>query len=191
MDSAAEHARFHAEIEAHLEKVAGATKCTVLCPNWFFTNHLADVFGTLPMGIVACPLAPDAKATAVDPRDVGELAAQMMMAPDPFVCHGLKLDVGGPEAVSMAQVAALHTAALGRPVRLVKPSVDEWVAAASPALPAWFAKAVSHNFERWEAGDLAFSTSAEALALAPPKRTMADWVKEWAPRSPAPGALRR
>ena len=103
-----------------------------------------------------------------------------------FRHHGLKLDVGGPEAVSMAQVAALYTTALGRPVQLVKPSLDEWVAAASASLPGWLAKAVSHNFPRWEAGDLAFATSAEVLALAPPKRTMADWVKEWAPRSPPP-----
>jgi NAD(P)H dehydrogenase (quinone) len=115
MDSAIEYARFHAEIEAHLEKVAGAMKYTVLCPNWFFSNHLADVFGTLPMGIIAYPLSGEAKAAPVDPRDVGELAAQMMMTSDPSAYHGLKLDVSGPEAVSMAQVAALYTAALGTP----------------------------------------------------------------------------
>ena len=51
----------------------------------------------------------------MDPRDVGELAAQMMMTSDPSAYHGLKLDVSGPEAVSMAQVAALYTAALGTP----------------------------------------------------------------------------
>jgi len=187
MDSACEYARFHAEIEAHLEKVAGAMKYTVLCPNWYFSNHLGDIFGTLPMGIIAYPLSGEAKASSIDPRDVGELAAQMMIASDPSAYHGLKLDVGGPEAVSMTQVAALYTAALGRPVQLVKPSVDEWIAAAIAAgFPDWLAKAISHNFERWEAGDLAFSTSAEVLALAPPKRTMEDWVKEWAPRSPPP-----
>ena len=115
MDSAAEYARFHAEIEAHLEKVAGAMKYTVLCPNWYFSNHLGDIFGTLPMGIIAYPLSGEAKASSVDPRDVGELAAQMMLASDPSAYHGLKLDVGGPEAVSMTQVAALYTAALGTP----------------------------------------------------------------------------
>ena len=113
MDSACEYARFHAEIEAHLEKVAGAMKYTVLCPNWYFSNHLGDIFGTLPMGIIAYPLSGEAKAAPVDPRDVGGLAAQMMMTSDPSAYHGLKLDVGGPEAVSMAQVAALYTAALG------------------------------------------------------------------------------
>ena len=72
-------------------------------------------------------------------------------------------------------------------MQLVKPSVDEWIAAAIKAgFEPWLARAASHNFERWEAGDLAFTSSAEVLALAPPKRTMEDWVKQWAPLSPPP-----
>ena len=114
MDSAAEYARYHAEIESHLEKVAGAMKYTVLCPNWFFSNHLGDVFGTLPMGVIAYPLSGEAEAAPVDPRDVGELAAQMMMVSDPSAYHGLKLDVSGPEKMSMLQLATLYTAELGR-----------------------------------------------------------------------------
>ena len=70
----------------------------------------------------------------------------------------------------------------------VKTTVDEWVAAASASMPEWLARAASHNFACWEAGDLAFSSSAEVLALAPPKRTMEAWVKEWAPRSPPPAS---
>jgi len=187
IDSAAEYARYHAEIESHLEKEAGAMKYTVLCPNWFFSNHLGDVFGTLPMGVIAYPLSGEAEAAPVDPRDVGELAAQMMMASDPSAYHGLKLDVSGPGKISMLQLATLYTAELGRSVQLVKPSVDEWIAAAIKAgFEPWLARAVSHNFERWEAGDLAFTSSAEVLALAPPKRTMEDWVKQWAPLSPPP-----
>ena len=34
LDSPVEYARYHAEIENHLATVAGATKWTVLCPNW-------------------------------------------------------------------------------------------------------------------------------------------------------------
>ena len=55
-DSASEYARFHAEIEEHLEKTAGGMKWTVLCPNWFMSNHLGDIFGTLPNSIIAYPL---------------------------------------------------------------------------------------------------------------------------------------
>ena len=89
-------------------------KYTVLCPNWFFSNHLGDVFGTLPMGVIAYPLSGEAEAAPVDPRDVGELAAQMMMVSDPSAYHGLKLDVSGPEKMSMLQLATLYTAELGR-----------------------------------------------------------------------------
>ena len=71
LDSAAEYGQFHAEIEEHLEKTAGEMKWTVLCPNWFMSNHLGDIFGTLPKGIIAYPLKPEAKANIVDPRDVG------------------------------------------------------------------------------------------------------------------------
>jgi len=185
-DSLHEYARFHAEIEEHLEKAAGATKWTVLCPNWFMSNHLADIFGTLPMGIIAYPLDPEAVATIVDPRDIGEMAAQLLTAADPTPYHRLKLDVAGPEALSMSQVAALYTKALGRRVQLVKPSLEEWVAAGVKAgMPEWLATAVSHNFGKWERGDLKF-TSTEAPGIQPPKRTMADWINEWAPRSPPP-----
>ena len=72
-DSVVEYARFHAEIEDYLETTAGAMKWTVLCPNWYMSNHLGDIFGTLPNSIIAYPLKSDAKATIVDPRDVGDL----------------------------------------------------------------------------------------------------------------------
>lgn len=185
-DSNTEYARFHAEIEEHLEQTAGAMKWTVLCPNWFMSNHLADIFGTLPAGVIAYPLDPDAKATIVDPRDVGDLAALLMASADPAANHAKKLDVSGPEAISVNEIAALYTEALGRPVVAVKPSTDEWVTAGVGAgMPEWLARAASNNFPRWEAGVLNFPTSQEALAAAPPKRSMAAWVKEWSPRSPA------
>jgi hypothetical protein len=218
-----EYGRFHGEIEAHLEKVAGGMKWTVLqresnpqllalraspaypemtlrislqvlCPNWFMSNHLADIWGTLPKNIIAYPLASEAKNAIVDPRDIGEIAAAMMVAPDPSAYHGLKLDIAGPEPISMGEIAALYSDALGRPIVHVKCQTDEWVAGGvQGGLPEWLAQAVSLNFAKWEAGTLAvgggaLTTSPEALAAAPPKRTMSAWIREWAPRSPPPAA---
>ena len=114
-----------------------------------------------------------------------DLAAALLLAPDPSVYHALKLDVSGPEAISMASIAALYTEALGRPVQPIQCSVDDWVAGAvGGGFEDWLAKAVSHNFDRWAAGDLQFETSPEARALSLPKRPMSQWIKEWAPRSP-------
>jgi len=189
LDSNTEYARYHAEIEEHLENTAGDMNWTVLSPNWFMSNHLGDIFGTLPNGIIAYANNPEATARIIDPRDVGDLAAALLLAPDHSKYHGLKLNVSGPEAVSMAQVAALYTEALGRPIQAVQCSVEDWVAGAvASGFPEWLAQAVSNNFDHWDAGHLDFVTSPGALDLAAPQRTMSQWVSEWAPRSPPPPA---
>ena len=113
-DSTSEYARYHAEIEKHLAETAGAMKWAVLCPNWFMSNHLGDVFGTLPKGVVVYPVNPDANAAMVDPRDVGDLMAKMALSDDISAYHGRKLDISGPEEVSLAQMAQLYSQALGR-----------------------------------------------------------------------------
>jgi len=188
-DSKSEYARYHAEIEEHLEGTAGDMKWTVLRPNWYMTNHLGDIFGTLPKGVIAYAVDPEAKFTLVDPRDVGDLAAKLVVAADPCVHHGMKLDVGGPEAVSTSQMAAFYTEALGRPIQAVNCPKADWIArGVAGGLEEWLAEAASNNFDYWGKGQLAFPTSPEALALAAPQRTMAEWVKEWAPRSPPPAA---
>lgn len=188
-DSKAEYARYHAEIEEHLETTAGDMKWTVLRPNWFMSNHLGDIFGTLPMGVVAYPVKPDSKIALVDPRDVGDIAATLAVADDPSVHHGLKLDISGPEAVSTSEIAVLYTESLGRPIQAVTCPTTDWIAGAvQGGLPEWLAEAVTHNFPLWDEGKLAIPSSPQVLSLAAPKRTMAEWVKEWAPRSPPPAA---
>ncbi|CAE8641746.1 unnamed protein product [Polarella glacialis] len=186
-DSPCEYARYHAEIEKHLAETAGAMKWAVLSPNWFISNHLGDVFGTLPNNVVVYPVSPDSKTSMVDTRDVGDIAAKMILASDASAYHGLKLDISGPEAVSLAQMAQLYSEALGRPVTAIKCSNDEWIAGAIGAgFQEWHARAVTTHFEKWEEGALCFPTAPEVLALAPPQRTVAAWIKEWAPRSPPP-----
>ena len=64
-------------------------KWTVLSPNCFMSNHLGDIFGTLPTNKIVYPVDPDAKAAIVDPRDVGDIAAQLLLSSDPSAYHGL------------------------------------------------------------------------------------------------------
>ncbi len=188
IDSDVVYARRHAAIEEHLAKTP--PKChmrwVVLSPNCFMSNHLADVFGSLPASsTISYPLDADAGARLVDPRDVGELAAAMLTRPENYgALHGRKLDVSGPAEVTMGELAELYSEALGRPIRFERVSVETWVAAASQHIPAWLAGDVVKNFELWNAGELCFETSPEAQPL--PARTMRQWVKEWAPRSPPP-----
>jgi len=190
LDSPVEYGRYHAEIEEHLQKTAGAMKWTVLCPGWFMTNHLGDIFGSLPAAsIVPYPVEPTAQARINDPRDVGDIAARLLLASDTSIYHELKLDISGPELISTSQIAEMFTEALGRPVQAVKCTKEDWIAQMVTAgFPEWLAEAVSNNFPKWEKGALSFPSSPEILALAPPQRTMSEWIKEWAPRSPPPAA---
>ena len=186
-DSPCEYGRFHAVIEKHLVESAGAMKWVVLSPNWFMSNHMGDVFGTLPNNMVVYPVGADAKASMVDPRDVGDLAAKLVLAPDASPYHGLKLDISGPEAVTLSEMAQLYSEVVGRSIATIKCSDDDWVAGAVAAgFQEWLARAISLNFAKWEQGELCFPTAPEVLALAPPQRTVAEWIKEWAPRSPPP-----
>ena len=161
IDSDVVYARRHAAIEEHLAKTP--PKChmrwVVLSPNCFMSNHLADVFGSLPASsTISYPLDADAGARLVDPRDVGELAAAMLTRPENYgALHGRKLDVSGPAEVTMGELAELYSEALGRPIRFERVSVETWVAAASQHIPAWLAEDVVKNFELWKAGELCFA----------------------------------
>eukprot|EP00555_Chaetoceros_dichaeta_P005219 CAMPEP_0198267402 /NCGR_PEP_ID=MMETSP1447-20131203/32910_1 /TAXON_ID=420782 /ORGANISM="Chaetoceros dichaeta, Strain CCMP1751" /LENGTH=331 /DNA_ID=CAMNT_0043957985 /DNA_START=29 /DNA_END=1024 /DNA_ORIENTATION=- len=191
-DSQIEYARGHAEIEEHLEQTAGDDmKWTVLCPNWFMTNHLADIFGTLPQNIIVYPVDPQAKVSMIDPRDVGAVAARLLLASDEvrLTHHALKLDISGPDEVTISQVAEMYTNALeeGRTVNHVKCSSDDYVAATVKAgYPEWQAEDISKNFPLWEAGKMVFPSAPQVMDLAPPKRTMEEWISEMVPLSPPP-----
>jgi len=193
-DSQIEYARGHAEIEQHLERTAGNDmKWTVLCPNWFMTNHLADIFGTLPQNIIVYPVDPHAKVSMIDPRDIGAAAARLLLASDEvqLANHALKLDISGPDEVTISQVAQMYTNALegGRAVNHVKCSSDEYVAATVNAgFAEWLAKDISNNFPQWEADKMVFPTAPQVMDLAPPRRTMEKWISEWVPLSPPPAS---
>lgn len=183
-----QYGQYHAEIEDHLG--SSSLKWTVLRPNEFMQNHMGDIFGTLPLGIVAYPLHPNSMATIVDTRDVGDMAAKLLQldGADRAKHEGQKYNVCGPKCVSTRVLAKLYSAALGRPIRAVQIPTEEWATNAEKAgFPAWLAQAVSKNFaDFWDKGMLNYSSSEEVLALCAPQRTMQAWIQEHAPMSPSP-----
>lgn len=190
-DSVIEYGRFHAEIEEHLAKQT-TLEWTVLRPNIFMQNHLGDIFGTLPLGIIAYPFSPEVEARPIDTRDIGDLAAKLLLlSSEERAKHVGKIyDVSGPETVSMAQLASWYTSALKRDIKAVTTSTEEWTSNAEKAgFPAWLAKAVSLNYANFFGkGLFNYPSSPEVLELLPPHRKMIDWVSEHAPLSPPPAA---
>lgn len=147
-------------------------------------NHMADIFGSVPQGVVAYPLQPTSLARSVDVRDVGHLAAKLLMlSPDERRKHQGKIyDVCGPEAVSTTDVAAHFSAALGRPIAAVQIAAEEWSGNAEKAgFPGWLAQAVCRSFtDFWDKGLLDVPSSPEVLEIFPPSRTLKAWIEEHA-----------
>ena len=107
---------------------------TLLQPTFFMQNFATYSGETIRReGALYYP-AGDGRAAWVDVRDIAAVAAEILARPEAHAGRAYALT--GPEALSMAEVAAALSAALGRPVRYVDPSEDGYRAAlAANGLP--------------------------------------------------------
>ena len=113
----------HHAVERHLQDGPGAW--TILRPGFFAQNigtaYRADVVQDDRLYVPAGR----GRVAFVDLRDVGEVAARALLAPEDFA--GQALTLTGPEAVTFDDVAALLSAATGRAVRYDAASVAGYV----------------------------------------------------------------
>ncbi|MGI5130663.1 NAD(P)H-binding protein [Pseudonocardia sp. CA-107938] len=109
-----------AAIEMALD-ATGADVTHLRC-GYFFTNLLFDLDG-LRDGRISGQRRPDERIPWVDPRDIGEVAAARLLSSSWSGRH--VQGVQGPQDLSFAEVAAILSEALGRPVRYVEVSDDD------------------------------------------------------------------
>lgn len=188
-DSPVIFGRFHWQIEQHLEKVAGNMKWTVVHANYFMSNHVGDIFATLPKDqAIVYPVEPTDSTRMIDPRDSGDAIAELLLVKDPSKYHGKHLFVSGPEAITFGKIAELYTKALGRPIQFVKVPKEAWIKAIIDGgfFGDWIADSVAYNFTVVQQGGFMHETSPELLKLWKPRRTMQQWIDEMAPMSPPP-----
>jgi len=126
-DSEAFHlARVHMAIERALAD-SGLVH-TILRPGGFmqnFVNHYAPAIGA---GVLRLPFAAAAEAM-IDVRDIAAVAV-VCLAGDAFA--GRTLDLCGPEPLTYAEMTAVLSTAIGRPVRYEPCSDHEFHAAIAP-----------------------------------------------------------
>jgi uncharacterized protein YbjT (DUF2867 family) len=120
--------RWHRDVEREIED--GGMAWTFLRPNMFMQN-LVTVHGeSIREENALYEAAEDARVSYIDARDVGRVAAQVLTEPGH---DGRAYDLSGPEAVTHEEIAALLTQALGRTIRFVRISDEEfrqrWTAA--------------------------------------------------------------
>jgi uncharacterized protein YbjT (DUF2867 family) len=117
-DSASWVGRAHAEVEQSLDE--SGIDHTILRPNYYAQNLLM-LAEPIQNGKLPVPL-PDQKMSIVDARDVGAVAAAILLEPAPHA--GQIYDLTGPESLSFADVAARLSDAVGHDVQHVAPPVE-------------------------------------------------------------------
>ena len=140
--------KLHRDSELHIERSGLAW--TFLRPNFFMQNYLDYADAIRSQGVLAAP-AGEGRHADVDARDIGEVAARVLMENGH---EGRAYELTGPEAHGYADVARKIATLTGREVRFVDQSPDEgfrslvaageseWSARAWVELLAWFQRGV-------------------------------------------------
>ena len=123
-----EFARWHRPVEQHIE--ASGLAWTYLRPNGFMQNMINYKGETIRTQSALYASVGDAAISHVDARDIGAAAARVL-AEDGH--HGKAYDLTGGSALTYGQVAQALSTALGRTIRYVPITPEQYKAAAVAA----------------------------------------------------------
>ncbi|HET9186535.1 MAG TPA: SDR family oxidoreductase [Acidothermaceae bacterium] len=141
----------------------------------FLRDNLYADFVPLMMddeGVIRGP-AGDGRAAVVAQDDIADVAAAVLRDPAPHA--GACYDMTGPEALTMTEIAAIASAALGREVRFVNETIDEaYQSRAKYNAPGWQVDAWVSNYTAIAAGELDGVSSAIPDITGHPATSLAD-----------------
>lgn len=138
---------------------------TVLQPCAYLQNLLPGLRSRPPELVV--PYSPDAPFAFVDLEDVAEAAA-VVLTDDRHA--GATYELGGPQAVSVREVARIATDVLGAEVAVRRTTPQQWAAGPGASLPAGARTRLAAMFRYYDAhGLLAGSLALGALLGRPPR----------------------
>lgn len=165
-----------AKTEQHLRQ--SGLPFAIIRPNWFMQNfHTFWMGSILATGEVQLPVG-EAKASFIDARDIGEVAASLLAGDTD---ERAAFDLTGPEALSHSEAAALISAASGRrigfrdvPPESLRPALLQ--AGLSPAYADFLLTILGFL----KAGYSERTTSHVQDILGRPARTFADYAREHA-----------
>lgn len=96
---------------------------TILQPSMFMQNVRVEWTSVTNDGIYPRPYSATRKMSLVDTEDLGEAAA-IVLTEDGYA--GATFELCGPDSLSHAEMASVISGVLGRNVRAVERSLDEW-----------------------------------------------------------------
>jgi uncharacterized protein YbjT (DUF2867 family) len=132
--------RMHEDIERHLE--GSGLAWTHLRPSQFMQVYLREAPTILSDNALLLPLE-DVRLSPIDVEDIAKIIFRLMRDGGH---EGERLDMTGPEALNMAEIAARISDAVGRPIRYVNVAPTERRSAMLAAgLPAYFVDAMDEQ----------------------------------------------
>lgn len=147
-------ARRHAEGEKELE--ASGIPFTHLRPNAFMQNFLALAPTIVSQGQFYQPAA-DGKVSHIDVRDIAAVAAKALTENGH---EGKAYVLTGPEALSYAEAASKLSTAIGKPVKYVNVTPEDFKKSLLGwGIPEWMADGLNELYAAIRAGYCAFVTN--------------------------------
>jgi uncharacterized protein YbjT (DUF2867 family) len=149
---------------------------TVLRPTTFDSNCLSWVDG-IAAGAAIPNIMGDAEQAVIDPRDIAEVAAAVLMSPQPH--HGRIYPLTGPLALTVPQQAAVLAELLDRPITTVDvplPAAREQFLAGG--MPADRVEAIITGSGWARAGHNATVTDDVPRLLGRPATDFQTWARE-------------
>jgi uncharacterized protein YbjT (DUF2867 family) len=179
-DAPNRNGRLHALSDAEL--AASGIAYTIIRPSAFMQNLLGSVSGGTPYHNWG-----QGRAGFIDTRDIAQFAAHLITRPAEHA--GKTYNLTGPASLTMADVAAALTQALGTPITAQEIPADAAVAAMTAAgMPEWAAEVVGREYSAAYASGWGDYTTTDFTAVTGrPARTMADFARDHAAYLTAPG----
>ena len=156
-------ARDHHATEQHIRR--SGMKFTFLRDN-LYADFIPMMVG--PDGVIRGP-AGDGRVSAVAQDDIAEAAVAVLRGADAHA--GVTYDLTGPEALSLAEIAAILSGTTGRPVKYEPETIAEaYASRASFGAPRWQVDAWVSTYTAIAAGEMAtVSPAIERLTGHPPR----------------------
>ncbi|SFO51530.1 NmrA family NAD(P)-binding protein [Amycolatopsis rubida] len=171
-DSPVRFLRWHAEVEARVEKLG--IDYTVLRPN-LYLQALLNFSATVARGFIAAPIG-DAAVSAIDTRDISAAAAAALTADGH---SGRTYTLTGPRAVTHAQIADALSAATGRDIAFHDAPASQFAAALAGLLPSWQIGGLVEDYAHYARGEAAEVHTAVADLTGRPARDLTDFALDY------------
>ncbi|HEX2074197.1 MAG TPA: NmrA family NAD(P)-binding protein [Geodermatophilus sp.] len=174
-------AREHAATEAAI--AAGGLRSTFLRHSMY--AHFVPLFATVEddRAVIAAP-AGDGRAGFVSRDDAADVGTAVLLDDSPDL-DGQALDVTGPEALSLAEAAAVLGEVTGRPVEYRPQTVEEaWATRRPSGHPDWEIEGWVTSYLAIAAGEMATVSDVVPRLTGHPARTVAEHLRahpeDWA-----------